>query len=76
MAMATHRGVVKFFRAEKGWGGITSPEVPGDVWFHLSDIEAKGQRWPEDGQPVEFECVKQQQDSWQYVATRVRLISN
>jgi CspA family cold shock protein len=72
--VTTYRGVVKFFRAEKGWGGITSPDVPADVWVHYSDIEGDGYKTLEEGQPVEFECVKQQQDSWQYVATRVRAL--
>lgn len=36
------RGVVKFFKSEKGWGAISRDELPAsqDVWVHFSDIEA------------------------------------
>jgi CspA family cold shock protein len=69
-----YRGTVKFWRTDKGWGGVVSADLPADVWVHFSVIEGSGFKMLEQGQPVEFECVKQQQDSWQYVATRLRIL--
>lgn len=66
------RGRVKFFNPDKGWGGIMSPDVPADVWVSFGVIDAPGYRTLNEGDDVEFRCVKQQQDSWQYVATWVR----
>jgi CspA family cold shock protein len=66
------RGRVKFYRTEKGWGGIESNEAPGDVWVHFSAIDADGYAELVQGDPVEFRYVPQEQDSWRYVATWVR----
>lgn len=66
------QGVVKFFKEEKGHGGITSPEVAGDVWVHFSHIDMPGYRTLEPGQRVEFRYERRDQDSWRYVATWVR----
>ncbi|HZZ47918.1 MAG TPA: cold shock domain-containing protein [Pseudonocardia sp.] len=72
--MAT--GVVKFFKTEKGWGAISSPELPDglDAFVHFSVIEAEGFRAFEAGDPVEFDYQPAQQDSFRFVATRARLI--
>jgi CspA family cold shock protein len=67
-----YRGRVKFFRSEKGWGGIESGETPGDGWVHFSVIDADGYRELVQGEAVEFRYVPQEQDSWRYVATWVR----
>jgi CspA family cold shock protein len=72
MPKAVYRGRVKFFKAEKGWGGIESEETPGEVWFHYSDIEGEGYRSPDAGEEVECRYRAAQQDSWQYIATWVR----
>lgn len=72
MPEVTHRGTVKFFHPEKGWGGIESEETPGDVWVHFSVIDGEGFRELNQGEAVEFRYVAQQQDSWRYVATWVR----
>ena len=66
------RGRVKFFRSEKGWGGIESDETPGDVWVHFSVIDADGYRELIQGEAAEFRYVPQEKDSWRYVATWVR----
>lgn len=66
------RGTVKFFRPEKGWGGVESPEVPGDVWVHHSVIEMPGFRALTIGQEVELRYEAGHQDSWDYRATWVR----
>lgn len=71
------RGRVKFFNAEKGWGGIESEETPGDVWVHFSMIE-RGEgdyKSLEQGQEVEFAYERANQDSWRYRALWVRAVS-
>lgn len=72
MAEPTVRGRVKFFKPDKGWGGIESDEAPGDVWVHFSVIEMPGLRVLSAGQEVEFRYKQANQDSWNYRATWVR----
>jgi CspA family cold shock protein len=69
------RGTVKFFKPEKGWGGIESQDAPGDVWVHQSVIEMPGFRALFKGQDVEFRYEAAHQDSWNYRATWVRPLS-
>lgn len=68
------RGVVKFYRAEKGWGAISSDELPAgmDAWVHFSAIEGDGYKSLDAGDDVEFEYEAAQQDSFRYRATQVR----
>jgi CspA family cold shock protein len=66
------RGRVKFFKPDKGWGGIESDDVPGDVWVHASVIECVGFRELTAGSEVEFRYEEARQDSWRYRATWVR----
>ena len=70
--MAT--GVVKFYKAEKGWGAISSPELPDglDAFVHFSAIEAEGYKSFEQGDQVEFDYEPAQQDSFRFRATRAR----
>ena len=72
--MAT--GVVKFFKAEKGSGAISSPALPEglDAFVRFSVIEAEGFRAFEQGDQVEFDYEPAQQDSFRFVATRARRI--
>jgi CspA family cold shock protein len=65
------RGRVKFFLAEKGRGGIESPDLPHDVWVHFSAIAGAGYRSLEEGDRVEFryENCAGIQDSWHFRAT-------
>ena len=52
-----HRGVVKWFNSEKGYGFIASDTAlpsKADVFVHYSGISAKGFRTLEEGQEVEF----------------------
>ena len=69
-------GVVKFFKAEKGWGAISSDELPPgrDAWVHFSAINSPGYRALEAGEQVEFTYEAAQQDSFEYRATSVRLL--
>lgn len=70
----THRGVVKFWKLEKGWGAISSDALPPgrDAFVHFSVIEAEGFRELAAGQPVEFCFVEARQDSFDFVAEWVR----
>jgi CspA family cold shock protein len=72
MERIVHRGTVKFFKPDKGWGGIESPEAPGDVWVIFSVIEGPGYKQLAQGDLVEFTYEAAQQDSWNYRATWVR----
>ncbi|MGO4614178.1 cold-shock protein [Nocardia sp. 2YAB30] len=67
-------GIVKFFRAEKGWGAIASAELPDghDAWVHYSAIEDTGFRALQAGDRVEFHYEAARQDSFRFRATRVR----
>jgi cold shock protein len=68
------RGVVKFYKSEKGWGAISCEELPPDrdAWVHFSVIEGDGYRELSEGGLVEFEYEAAKQDSFDYRATRVR----
>ncbi|MFD8500423.1 cold-shock protein [Amycolatopsis sp. NPDC059657] len=68
------QGIVKFFKPEKGWGAIASPDLPAgaDAWVHFSVIEMDGFRSLEQGDRVEFEYEAARQDSFRFRATSVR----
>ena len=72
------RGVVKFFKPEKGWGAISCAELPDgqDVWVHFSDIEAAGFRAFEAGDVVDFDYEPARQDSFNFRATRARRLES
>jgi CspA family cold shock protein len=71
----TSRGVVKFFNAEKGWGAISSGDLPPgrDAWVHFSAIEAPQGQYQElsPGEDVEFDWIATRQDSFDFRAERV-----
>jgi CspA family cold shock protein len=73
-ARAMARGVVKFYRDEKGWGAISSPELPDgrDAWVHFSVIDGDGYRSLTEGDAVEFDYEEAMQDSFRFRATHVR----
>jgi CspA family cold shock protein len=68
------QGAVKFFKADKGYGAIMSAELPEgyDAWVHFSVIQMDGYRYLHAGDLVEFDYEPAQQDSFRFVATRVR----
>lgn len=47
-------GTVKWFNVEKGYGFITTHDVPHDVFVHYTGIEQTGFRRLDEGQRVEF----------------------
>ena len=67
-------GVVKFYKAEKGWGAISSDQLPPDrdAWVHFAVIEGDGYRSLNQGDVVEFDYERARQDSFDFRATRVR----
>jgi len=52
-----HRGTVKWFSNETGYGFISRPDGP-DVFVHYSAIDEDGFKTLEEGQQVEFEIVE------------------
>lgn len=72
-------GTVKFFKAERGWGAISSAELPDgkDAFIHIADIRGQtGYRKFDPGDEVEFEYVPAQQDSFEFVATAAWRLSD
>ncbi|MEN4479784.1 hypothetical protein [Mycolicibacterium cosmeticum] len=72
-------GIVKFYKSEKGWGAIASAELaPGlDAFISFADIKGqKGFRGLAVGDLVEFEYQPARQDSFQFVATWARRITD
>ena len=70
--------MVKFYKEEKGWGVITTDELPegSDVFVHYSAIEAPGYRSLAAGDVVELDYEKAEQDSFHYRAVWVRWLSS
>jgi cold shock protein len=68
-------GRVKEWFDEEGWGVLSSPEVPGDLFTHFSMLEMDGYRSLEVGQQVRFEWepAPSGQDGYYYVARQVRV---
>lgn len=69
-------GIVKFWKAEKGWGAISSPALPAgqDAFAHYIAIEADGYRELATGQKVRFRYHPAQPDSFNFVASWVRAL--
>ena len=75
--MATTIGVVKRWRNEKGHGVIACEQTaPFDIWCHFSAIEAPGYRSFTEGQRVEVDYVRANQDSFKFVARRAKAIED
>ncbi|WP_116951415.1 cold-shock protein [Jiangella endophytica] len=69
-------GTVKFFRSDKGWGAISSPDIPDgtEAWVHFSVIDMDGFRELAAGDRVEFSYEQVRQDSFRFRATHVRKV--
>jgi len=68
-------GIVKYWRDAKGYGAIGSEvTAPWDIWCHFSAIDASGFRSLTAGERVTVEYRRADQESFRYVAARVRRI--
>ena len=65
---------VRRFTNEKGWGVLdaSADTAPGGIWFYWSALEVPGYKRISPGQMVEADVVESNQDSYNYVAERVR----
>jgi len=70
------RGAVKSWRTDKGWGAISSDELPPgqDALAQFSVIEAEGYRELRRGQQVLFRFHAAEQEGFAFVADWVRVI--
>lgn len=53
-----HRGTVKWFNAEKGYGFIQQESGGPDIFVHYSGIDGTGYRQLVEGDPVVFDLVE------------------
>ncbi|MCL2339053.1 MAG: cold-shock protein [Proteobacteria bacterium] len=53
------KGTVKFFDAKKGFGFIKPETGNGDVFVHISAVQAAGLTGLADNQAVEFEVTEE-----------------
>lgn len=69
----TSIGIVKFWRDDKGYGVIESSDTaPWDIWSHFAAIDGTGFKSLTVGERVEVTYHRANQDSYRYVAERVR----
>ncbi|AKK27839.1 cold-shock protein [Mycobacterium sp. EPa45] len=72
-------GTIKFYKSDKGWGAISSPELPPvlDAFISFADITGQtGFREFAAGDHVEFDYREARQDSFQFVATWARRVGD
>src|SRR5437667_1574247 len=74
--VATTIGRVKYWREEKGYVAIASDATaPWDIWCHFMHIaDMPGIRSLEPGQRVDVEYIRMDQESFRFIAIRVRLL--
>jgi CspA family cold shock protein len=74
--LGTHRvaeGVAKWWKDDKGYGAVAcDATAPWDIWVHFSAIEMKGFKTLIPGERVEVEFYRADQESFRYLAKRVR----
>jgi CspA family cold shock protein len=71
----TTTGTVKWWDGMRGYGAIETQKTgPWDIWCSFGHIDAAGYRALAPGQRVEVQFMRLDQDSFKYVATRVRPI--
>ncbi len=64
-------GKVSYWSAEEGWGVISSAETPGGCWVHFSAAAEGGFQDLAEGQILEMDYEKVEQDGYSFYATRV-----
>ena len=66
-------GTVKYWRDQKGHGVIaTDATAPWDIWCHFAALDMPGYKSLMAGEHVEVEYVRANQESFRYLARRVR----
>jgi cold shock CspA family protein len=66
-------GTVKYWREDKGYGAIASEATaPWDIWCHFSAVEMTGYKALVPGERVAVHYYRKNQESFRYVADRVR----
>lgn len=72
----TSIGIVKLWRDDKGYGVIEAVDTaPWDIWSSFSAIEGTGFKSLSVGERVEVTYHRANQDSYRYLAERVRRVS-
>lgn len=69
-------GTVRFFKVDKGWGAISSDDLPTglDAFVHFSAIQSEGYRSFDAGDEVDFDFEPAIQDSFRFIATRAQKV--
>ncbi|MEV4092750.1 cold-shock protein [Streptosporangium saharense] len=65
-------GTVVSWDAEEGWGVLTSPSVPGEVWAHFSAVAGPSYGSLNEGEAVLFTYERARQDGYDHRAVSVR----
>ncbi|MEV0717292.1 cold shock domain-containing protein [Asanoa sp. NPDC050611] len=66
-----HRGVVREWHRDEGWGVVDSEATPGGCWVHFSSLRVTGPRALSAGQAVSFEAERGWQDGYAFRAVAV-----
>lgn len=67
-------GTVKWFNPTKGFGFISSPDYPSDVFVHITAVKEAGLTTLEEGQQVEFELVPDSKDKNRSSAQDLKIV--
>ena len=74
-AESTTQGVVKWWNDMRGYGAVSTDETGvWDIWCSFAHVEMPGFRRLVPGQHVEIAYYRADQDSFKYVAKRVRIL--
>ena len=75
--LRTSIGIVKMWRDSKGYGVIECADIaPWDIWSHFAALEMPGFKTLTIGEQVEVTYYRARQESYRYIAKRVRLFAH